>query len=122
MRIKRSAGMFPRASTAVLCVASFVVALGLRADEPDVYDLGDRLELFVDMQRIESLDGARLVLHSPERREAVLRTDRPWEGADSAYFTVFKDDDRFRMYYRGLGTSGIEVACYAESADGIQWT
>jgi hypothetical protein len=109
-----------------LCIAAlpvvFAAGLPAAAEEAEVYALGDRLELFVDDRQVESMDGVRLVLHPPERREAALVTDRPWEGPDSAYFTVFQDDDRFRMYYRGLGPSGIERACYAESADGIRWT
>ncbi|MCZ6618296.1 MAG: hypothetical protein O7E57_09200, partial [Gammaproteobacteria bacterium] len=54
--------------------------------------------------------------------------DKPWEGNTSAYVTVFCDDDRFRMYYRGShydfeAQKGMhEVTCYAESKDGVHWT
>src|SRR5436190_2034626 len=96
--------------------------LAERAHAADqVADLGERLELFVDQHLIESLCDVRLVLHSPRPAEVALKTDAPWEGKDSAYFTVFADGDRFRMYYRGLGTSGVEVTCYAESRDAITW-
>ena len=45
------------------------------------------------------------------------------------YFSVFKDKEVYRMYYRGARTlaNGVydrdtEVTCYAESPDGIHWT
>ena len=64
-------------------------------------DIGGRRELFVDQHLIEQLDGVRLELHRPVRREVVFRSDAAWEGNGSAYQSVFQDGDRFRMYYRG---------------------
>lgn len=96
-----------------LCVGS-----ALSEEAPDI---GNRLELFVDRHRIASMNGARLKLHPPDEREVALRTDAPWEGPGSAYFTVFEDGDRFRMYYRGTGVDGEQFACTAESTDGIEW-
>ena len=68
-------------------------------------------------------------MHRPEPKEVVLVTDQPWEGNTSAYYTVFRDGDRFRIYYRGSHSdesSGKaahrEITCYAESHDGIHWT
>ena len=59
------------------------------------------------------------------RREVVLTTDKPWEGPDSAYFTIFQDGPRFRLYYRGSSAlrdnSEQQVTCYAESTDGIHF-
>ncbi|MGQ9540714.1 MAG: hypothetical protein ACUVTY_06430 [Armatimonadota bacterium] len=61
-------------------------------------------ELFVDGAVIDALKGgAQLRLHHPVPQEVVLECDRPWEGNTSGYFTVLKDGDRFRMYYRGSG-------------------
>ena len=92
------------------------------AGQPPTH-IGDRLELFVDQHLIASMKGVRLEMHAPQPREVALTTDKPWEDSDSAYVTVFRDDDRFRMYYRGTGNAGKqEVACYAESKDGIRWT
>jgi len=58
----------------------------------------------------------------------VLTTDQPWEGNTSAYYTIFRDGDLFRMYYRGSHWDETnnraghrEVTCYAESRDGIEW-
>ena len=108
--------LFLLAVCATLCMP-VVSSAGERAT-----DIGDRLELFVDRHLIDSMKGVRLQLHAPQPREIALRTDKPWEGPSSAYVTVFKDDDRFRMYYRGSGNSKLEVTCYAESKDGIKWT
>ncbi len=63
--------------------------------------LASRRELFVDDFLVSSLVGAELKLHQPEPREVALVCDQPWEGNTSAYFTLLRDDDRFRVYYRG---------------------
>ncbi len=92
-------------------------------------DIGSRRELFVDDFLIDRMTDAELKAHQPEAKEVVLVCDAPWEGNTSAYFTVFRDDERFRMYYRGWHYSEghkapahAEFACSAESANGIQWT
>jgi len=86
-------------------------------------------ELFVDGAVIDTLrGGAQLRLHHPVPQEVVLECDRPWEGNTSACFTVLKDGNRFRMYYRGSGydaqrqkATHPQVTCVAESTDGIRW-
>jgi len=96
--------------------------------EPE--DLGSRLEPFVDDHLLDRLAGsARLEVQRPEPRELVFTADAPWEGNTSAYYTLFQDGDRYRMYYRGAHwdvetkkAAHREVACYAESRDGIHWT
>lgn len=100
------------------------VANALAADDVAVADIGNRLELFVDKQRIETLRDVRLVLHEPRRMETVLELNDPWDGKYAGYFTVFKDGDRFRMYYRGWDdvADAPQVACYAESSDGLRFT
>ncbi len=93
-------------------------------------DVGSRLELFVDDVLIDRLTGAaKQQLQRPVPQEVVLTADRPWEGNTCAYFTVFQDGNRYRMYYRGSHfdekakkAAHREVACYAESKDGIHWT
>ena len=62
---------------------------------------GQRWELFVDAFLVDTVRDATLVLHPPRRAEVVLVTDAPWEGPTSAYFTVLKDGDTIRLYYRG---------------------
>lgn len=110
----------------------FVFVAVTQASEP--IDIGPRRELFVDRHLIERLDGARLVLHRPQPREVVMRFDKPWESRSPGYTTIIPDDEEglFRMYYRAThtppnfggkrGTPRREVTCYAESADGINWT
>ena len=93
------------------------------------YDLGSRLELFVDDYLIGSLTGTALRLHEPRREEIAVTLDAPWEGDTSHYITVFQDGERYRLYYRGsveVVTDTIrphqELCAYAESPDGRHWT
>ncbi len=86
-------------------VAPFIGLLTLLAPSlhaADPIDVGSRRELFVDRHLIDSMDGARLVLHHPQPREVVLKFDRPWEGLYSGYETVLKDGGTYRFYYRGM--------------------
>ena len=89
-------------------------------------DLGNRRELFVDHHLIHALDGASLQLQHPQPMGSVLTFDHPWEGRWAGAATVIQDEDRFRMYYRGMPRTGdatdVECTCYAESPDGIHWT
>ena len=102
-----------------------------RADDDKksgVFDVGSRRELFVDDYLIALLRGTELKMHKPAPHDVVLVCDSPWEGNTSAYFTLFADGDRFRMYYRGAHfdektkkSTHPEFACYAESRDGLRW-
>lgn len=114
-------------SVLVVIVACVSSSQATRAEEASVREIGNRLELFVDRHGIESLAGARLVLHAPRPAGTALKFDQPWEGAYCGYVTVLQDADRYRMYYRGWpelgkGEKGASFACLAESADGIAWT
>ena len=98
-----------------------------------VIDIGSRLELFIDDFLIERLEeGARQRLHHPVPREVVMVHDAPWEGNSCGYYTVFRDGDLYRMYYRASHWVPEEkdpvkahphpdFFCYAESDDGIHW-
>lgn len=93
-------------------------------------EVGSRRELFVDNRLVDQLaGGAELRLHRPTPREVALVHDAPWEGNATAYHSVFRDVDRYCMYYRAwrltvdrdkLGM-GVVSLCYAESDDGIHW-
>ena len=58
--------------------------------------------------------------------------DEPWEGTASGYHNIFRNGDRYRMYYQSihidfpggeLRTDSHPRFCrYAESSDGIFWT
>ena len=97
-----------------------------------VTDIGSRRELFVDEALVERISGnAALRLHQPVPREIVIAHDAPWEGAGSAYHSLFKDGDLYRMYYKawqrtpGPGVPNTDsnplLTGYAESDDGIHW-
>lgn len=92
-------------------------ATGAEAAQKPTVDIGSRVEMFVDKWLIAHKQGVELRLHSPERREVVLTMDRPWENETSAYYTVFQDGPRIRMYYRGFGTDNNDPnqpTCYAD--------
>ncbi|MFA6112299.1 MAG: hypothetical protein WDA75_26365, partial [Candidatus Latescibacterota bacterium] len=91
-------------------------------------EIGSRLELLVDDLLIERTVDVELRLQHPVPREVALVHDAPWEGNTCCYHTVFKDEDRYRLYYRGSHydeqaerSTHPEVSCYAESRDGIHW-
>lgn len=95
----------------LLCVNS------LLAGQP--LDIGRRTEMFVDQHLIDRKSDVQLALTQPTRREVVLELNKPWEGPVAAYFTVFRDGEKIRLYYRG---GDEEFTCYAESTDGIHFT
>lgn len=100
------------------------------AQDQPLVDVGTRLELFFDSYLLRELGpGLRRKIHEPTPREVVLVTDQPWEGNTCAYYTILQDEDRYRLYYRGSHydtttkkAAHPEVACYAESEDGVNWT
>ncbi len=93
-----------------------------RPGEKEPVEIGDRLELFVDSFLVDGMSGeVERRLHHPVPREIVLRLDQPWEGDTCAYFVVFDDGDRIRMYYRGSSEESGQVCCLAESGDGVHF-
>jgi hypothetical protein len=91
-------------------------------------DIGSRRELFVDDYLVDQHRGTSLKLHRPSHEDVAIVCDAPWEGNISAYYTLFADQDRYRMYYRGAHfdvdtkkSTHPEFTCYAESKDGIHW-
>jgi len=96
--------------------------------KPAAVPMGNRRELMLDTHLVERSNNVQWKMHPPQPRELVLTCDKPWEGNTSAYFTLFADGDRFRMYYRGSHwdekarkPTHPEFTCYAESKDGIHW-
>ena len=120
----------PACSRLCLSVIVLTTCTDARADQGNVLRIGSRLELFVDDYLIESMGGVTLKLHRPVPREIAIHFDEPWvsqrtsaspQNKFGGFVTVFQDGDRFRMYYSTDGGTP-EVACYAESKDGILWT
>lgn len=108
-----------------------LAAPGIARAADAAIDIGSRRELFVDRYLIDSLREASLRLHEPTSAGIALKFDRPHEGVFCGYVTVIKDGETYRLYYRGLPASRggeadhslkTEVTCYAQSADGINWT
>lgn len=91
----------------------------------EVLNIGSRLELFVDDYIIDQLKGdADLRLHHPIPQDVAILHDAPWEGNNCHFHSIFKDENLYRMYYRGaqIGTGyHQQTYCYAESEDGIFW-
>ena len=100
---------------------------------PAVIEIGSNRELFVDELLVDRLAGkAELRLHHPVPQAIALTHDEPWEGNGSGYHNIFKDGDRYRMYYRAsqqytaingkmIVSTAPALLCYAESEDGIHW-
>lgn len=117
-----------RLSLLIPLIFSSVAVDSLIAEDP--INIGSRRELFVDDFLIDTLSGdAKQVVQQPTPQEVVLTTDKPWEGNTCAYYTIFQDGEKYRIYYRGSHyntqtrkPTHPEVTCYAESTDGIHWT
>ncbi len=89
-------------------------------------DIGANRQLFLDDLLIDKSSGAKRVMHSPTRREAVLVGDKPWDESSVAFMSVIQDGDTYRGYYRcdHVGTDkepNPRHTAYAESKDGIHW-
>lgn len=97
--------------------------------EDPVLNIGSQLELFIDDYIIDKLDEADVRLNHPEIKELAIIHDKPWEGTGSGYHSIFKDGDKYRMYYKAwdIKTDKNKIVtpsiycCYAESDDGIHW-
>lgn len=94
----------------------------------EAINIDNRLEIFIDKYLIADIKGdLELRQHNPVRREIAIVHDEPWEGCGSGYHTVFKDGDKYRMYYKSwhIPLEGSQatpvVIAYAESKDGIEW-
>ena len=117
-----------RSLTLLFGIAATSIATPLFAEKP--IKVGTRLEPLIDRFLIESTSGdVKLHLHQPQPEQVVLVTGKPWEGNTCAYYTIFRDEGKFRMYYRGSHSrtktkkaAHPEFTCYAESRDGVHWT
>ena len=117
---------------AILSDLTGPVAIAQPTPIQKVRDIGSRRELFVEDSLIDRLSGkAELRLHHPTPQEVVLEHGEPWEGSGCVYHSIFKDGDRYRMYYAAghlkVTPNGVDASthglfcCYAESDDGIHW-
>jgi len=115
-------------AVAVLALCVPAAAQVYSVTEGPVLDIGSRVELFVDDWLVDTMQAAYLQMHRPVRRQVALTLDAPWEGDVCFYLTVLRDDECYRMYYRGqqMDAGGPvpvheAIVAYAESEDGISW-
>lgn len=93
-----------------------------------IQSIGSRKILFVDRAFLANPEEVQFKLHPPRKtEERLLESEHPWENATLNWFSVLKDDDKYRMWYEcydvdGWPTSDDTSFCYAESTDGIRWT
>ena len=89
-------------------------------------DIQNRIEMFLDMELIESMEGCSLRLNPPVRKEKVITFDKPWESPTSGYVTIIPGGPGYMMYYRGASRQvdgkSDEVTCLAYSTDGVNFT
>ncbi len=94
----------------------------------DPVEVADRLELFADDFLVDSTSGEiEQTMHQPTPQDVVFSADATWEGNTSGYYSLFRDEDKIRMIYRGWAHQPSkpvkalhrELTCYAESTDGL---
>jgi len=89
--------------------------------------IGEERQLFVDDFWIDELgSGVERRLHSPERRNTAIRSERPWEKGGVSYMVTFPDQGKYRAWYRcdcqmPPEDERVPLIGYAESDDGITW-
>ena len=93
----------------------------------DKVDIEMRWEPLVDRHLMDRLEGATHRLHAPVRREVAMEMNGPCECSTSYYYNLFRDEDRVRLYYRGMHAlqpdgATQQTANLAESTDGIHFT
>jgi len=78
--------------------------------------------LFLDPGLIEESSGVSLRVNPPERREVVIRADRPWEKLMISFFLTVRDEGgKLRLWYICRDADNVPNVAYAESEDGITW-
>ncbi len=91
-------------------------------------DFGKRIELLTDDYLIDKTENAVPLLNRPVLRGKVLGFDAPWENPGSLGMTVYEDNGKVVLCYRGYpgpgstDTSPEQTACIAVSEDGLTFT
>lgn len=120
-----------------LTLLMLIIAMGgcaaVADDKEGVLQIRSDRQLFIDDYLINKLTGgANKLLHHPRPMEVAITHEEPWEGSGSSFHSVFKDGDKYKMYYSAWDFTIVEgkvtddshpyKLCYAESDDGIHWT
>ena len=91
-------------------------------------DFGKRIELLTDDYLIDKTENAVPLLNRPVLQGKVLGFDTPWENPGSLGMTVYEDNGKIALCYRGYpgpgstDTSPEQTACIAVSEDGLTFT
>lgn len=71
---------------------------------------------------------ATLSVNKPQKADVAFVCNASWEGNATDFFTVIRDDGKYRLYYEAWGwmdpnyPEGYFInVCYAESTDGLHW-
>ncbi|MCX6908762.1 MAG: hypothetical protein NTY01_12060 [Verrucomicrobia bacterium] len=79
--------------------------------------------LFLDPAFVQQAEKVSLHVNPPQRREIVIRPDKPWEQLMiSFYLTVLDEEGKLRMWYICRDKANRPNVAYAESRDGVHWT
>jgi hypothetical protein len=111
----------------VLILVSAVVRCS--AASPEIIDVGEQRQLFIDDLFFAQVRGVSLRVHSPRKTgDRTITQDRPWErGGLGPYSSVLWDNGRYHFWYHAMDNklwhaSPVAGAiCYATSEDGITW-
>lgn len=81
--------------------------------------------LFLDPEILAKTDNAELTVNPAQRREIVIRPDRPWENHIISFFGTVRDENgKLRLWYvcrDDWGEGSQANLAYAESTDGVTW-
>jgi len=109
-----------------MCLAAFCLAwtplrsakAASKKEAPDVLDIGDQRQVFIDGTFLATSHNVELVMHPPRKtHERTIEPDKPWEkGGIGNYSNVMKVGDTYHMWY-----PANHNLCYARSKDGIHW-
>ncbi|MBB5788387.1 hypothetical protein [Jiangella mangrovi] len=132
------AGTAPPAATSIKLLVygststagtTYVDDVGLRLLNPEPpYDpeIGQRTQLFHDLDRVDTMTQVGRVVHEAATSdEPILRPDRPWE-ANNVYLygsVLFDEDEQlYKMWYHSYNWDlGEYLNMYATSRDGRTW-
>ena len=70
-----------------------------------MYNIKGR-EVLWDMFLADKNENVKLEMHKPVRKNISLECDAPWEGEHCGYGSLIYDGEKYRLYYRGLGSDG----------------
>ena len=84
-------------------------------------ELNNRREVFWDQFLWDKHERVEIKMHRPEYRGTSFTCDALWEGNVCGYFTILKDGDLYRMYYRAADlqlTRKEDIGIGHETLDG----